>query len=82
MCGMQDQDLREHLDRWVAARAAYDALDALMCLEERGAYGLALEQIFAAELDAAEVLARAGFSVQTRGAEDPSAGLGLGAQPS
>jgi hypothetical protein len=45
------EQLRDRLDLWVAARAASEALEAVIELEERAAYGPTLRQLFSAELD-------------------------------
>lgn len=71
------QELRARLDLWVAARLAGEAIAAVMEIEERSGYAVALRQLFSAELDAAEDLARLGFDVQLRNNEDPPPGQGL-----
>ncbi|MFA5890957.1 MAG: hypothetical protein WDA27_08400 [Actinomycetota bacterium] len=70
-------DARQALEIWTHARAAWEHLNTLWPLEQREAYGAAMEQLFSAELDAAELLHRHGIDVQRRGEEDPRTGLGL-----
>ncbi|MEX2556584.1 MAG: hypothetical protein WEB06_13280 [Actinomycetota bacterium] len=75
MTNPEAKNLRRRLDLWVATRVAHDALEAVMELEDRAAYGPALRQLFSAELDAAEDLARQDIDVHLRAAEDPPTAL-------